>query len=56
MSIEIRELHIKAFVGTDKSQQQTRPGTANDNQVDREALIAECVEQVMGILERKKER
>lgn len=57
MPIEIRELHIKAVVGTDApGDGSSRPRQGADAEVEREALIALCVERVMAILEREKER
>lgn len=60
MPIEIRELIIRARVdeteaaGQAESGGQKRGGTLS--KADREAIIAACVEQVMQMLEDKKER
>ena len=53
MPIEIRELVIRATV-----RDQTGPtGAGGDARGDeREALVAECIEQVMEILRAEKER
>lgn len=60
MPIEIKELHIKVTINaTDSSQPSGRGGsrsTASTGDEDRDALIAECVEQVMQLLQAKKER
>jgi hypothetical protein len=52
MPIEIKELHIRINV-------EDRTRTSNQDVIrksDRDALIAECVEQVMDILAKKEER
>jgi len=59
MPIEIKELHIHVEVNTAPSGpaptgRQSSAGGAKDN--DNEAIIAECVEQVLQILQNKKER
>ncbi|MGR9045177.1 MAG: DUF5908 family protein [Gammaproteobacteria bacterium] len=62
MPIEIKELHIKVSVNPAKEAEpaagQTAQGGNNPAaaQVDKEALIAECVEQVLQILHTKMER
>ena len=56
MSIEIRELHIKAVVGTSASQEQSSPPSPGRNEEEREALVSLCVERVMEVLARKAER
>lgn len=62
MPIEIKELHIRVNVTPPDSRQETsgpakarRSDTALTNGAKQE-IIAECVEQVMRILETKKER
>ena len=54
MPIEIRELHIKAVVSTE--QEKTAGSKTQQQQGDREAIVAECVEQVLEILREKAER
>jgi hypothetical protein len=64
MPIEIKELHIRVSVNTSPSgqpaggQQAVAGGgsTKNDSGGDKEAIIAECVEQVLQILQHKLER
>lgn len=64
MPVEIKELHIKISVNAPQAEQNTgagRPVAANSNagesnQNQREAIVAECVEQVLQILYNKKER
>lgn len=60
MPIEIKELHIKVTVNTPEGsgpqtpQPQRQPqGTTN---ADKDAIVAECVEQVLQILQEKRER
>ena len=53
MPIEIRELIIKATVRDRASERQ--PGS-RELRSEKEEVIQECVEQVMEILKRKKER
>jgi hypothetical protein len=52
-AIEIKELHIK--INVDNSQ-KSGAGKAKKSASDKEAIIAECVEQVMEILGNKEER
>ena len=64
MPIEIKELHIRVAVNASASGQQTgaRGGagggavTGRDNEGGRDQIVAECVEQILGILESKRER
>ena len=60
MPIEIKELHIKVTVNTPQSTNQSngQPG-AQSSAVSpdiKDAIVAECVEQVMQILKEKNER
>ena len=56
MPLEIRELHIRVNVN------QPQPGAAaennaeDDNGKDKDALINQCIEEVMDILKNKNER
>jgi len=58
MPIEIRELHIRVSVGPEGGKQgsgaQAAPGGGGT--ADKDAVVAECVEQVLQILHSKKER
>jgi len=65
MPIEIRELHIKVIIDPNNAASQNQAGdhdaagsraAASGGETDREALIADCVEQVMTILRDKNER
>ncbi len=64
MPIEIKELHIRVAVNTPGDGQASGPaggstasgsGTALDTE-GKDALVAECVEQVLEILKHKTER
>lgn len=58
MPIEIRELTIKATVGhAAPSPNRAGSGTgANVPSVEKKAIIEECVERVLDILQKQKER
>ena len=63
MPIEIKELHIRVTVNTTPGgqpagQQSTAGGNSGKagSGGDNEAIIAECVEQVLQILQNKTER
>lgn len=57
MPVEIKELHIRVAVDATPAQpapaRQTAPGA---NAEDKDAIVAECVEQVLQIIQSKKER
>ncbi|MCI5117588.1 MAG: hypothetical protein D3913_06435 [Candidatus Electrothrix sp. LOE1_4_5] len=62
MPIEIKELHIRVAVNTSSSGQQSGPsgtssavGSAPPSD-EKDALVSECVEQVLQILRDKGER
>ncbi|MCF6331936.1 MAG: DUF5908 family protein [Draconibacterium sp.] len=52
MPIEIKELHIK--INVDESPVNSNPETNNRNEKDK--IIEACVEQVMEIISKNKER
>jgi len=61
MPLEIRELHIKVTVNQPQqnsgaSQASESPGNAKMNDDDKEALINQCIDEVMEIMNAKKER
>lgn len=57
MAVEIRELHIKGVVGADSQDvRASGPRRKADSEEEREALIAQCVERVLEILENEAER
>ncbi len=51
MPVEIKELIIRATVGSGAPE-----GSSTQTAADREATIAACVEQVLEILDRSKQR
>jgi hypothetical protein len=55
MPVEIRELVIRAVV-SDSHQQQEQSVNAVNASEDKEAIIKECVKQVLKILKRQGER
>ena len=54
MPVHINEIVIRAVVGGDANREQRRPAGAG--QLDREQIVAECVEQVLALLEERRER
>ncbi len=59
MPLEIKELVIRATIdagGKDGGGQGGGGGRPGRNQDDRAAIVAECVDQVMEILRRERER
>lgn len=53
-AIEIKELHIKINVDNNNKNRVTNASKKSGE--DKEAIIAECVEQVMDIIDKKAER
>jgi Family of unknown function (DUF5908) len=58
MPVEIKELHIRVTVNPPEGRSSERQtGNADkSSDGDRQAIIAECVEQVLEILQNKSER
>lgn len=61
MPIEIKELHIRVAVnvpqgGVPAKEKKGASGGSSGAVVDKDAIVAECVEQVMQILQSKSER
>jgi hypothetical protein len=60
MPVEIKELNIRVTVTTGPAQQNQAgtgaPVKSSDSGGDKDALVAECVEQVLQILQSKRER
>jgi hypothetical protein len=59
MPIEIRELHIRVAVNPEPGKQapvQQNAPAGEAGQADKDAIIAQCVEEVLQILQAKKER
>ena len=55
MPVEIRELVIRAVTTLEEKDPQALP-VAEASQDDKEAIVQECVRQVLRILKKKKER
>lgn len=64
MPIEIKELHIRVAVNSSQNGQgsegQSAASSGNTStgagDTDKDAIVAECVEQVLQVLQHKKER
>lgn len=57
MAVEIKELHIRVAVGApSEGRPAGAPGPASDPVIDRQAVVAEAVEQVLQVLADRKER
>ncbi|HHE32445.1 MAG TPA: hypothetical protein ENL07_07420 [Chlorobaculum parvum] len=61
MPVEIRELHIKVTVNEPGTPDNNRNSVSRSaegvgNATDREELAAECIEQMVKIMENKRER
>ena len=63
MPIEIKELHIHVTVDASQDGRTSPPASggagnqgSGDPDHDKDAIVAECVEQVLQILQHKKER
>lgn len=58
MPVEIRELVIKVTVNQPSQGQQpaAAPSTSGKADDDKEAIISQCVDEILGIIENKKER
>lgn len=57
MPIEIRELNIRVVVSNDQNQ-ESQNGSSNTgiDSAAKKEIIAECIEQIMELLQQKKER
>lgn len=53
MPIEIKELHIKINV-SESANSGAKPASSSSSSGNEKDTVAECVEQVMKIIERKK--
>ena len=59
MPIEIRELHIRVAVNPEPQNPASAPHSASaggEMHLEKDAIVAECVEQVLQILQTRKER
>ena len=54
--IEIKELIIRAAIESPQEGRQAAAGGAKPSEVHSQDLVAECVEQVLEILRRERER
>ena len=55
MPVEIRELVIRAIISQTPGPAEAMPETGQPP-IDQEAIVRECVRQVMNILKKKEER
>lgn len=55
MPVEIRELVIRAITVQDVYESETKP-EASEVALNQEAIVQECVRQVMRIIKKKEER
>ena len=57
MALEIKELHIKVTVNQpSQGQQSAAPSTGAKADDDKEAIISQCVDEILEIIDNKKER
>ncbi|NTU58409.1 MAG: hypothetical protein HGB00_05755 [Chlorobiaceae bacterium] len=65
MPVEIKELHIRVTVNAPSPSQSAgtradagngNPAAGGDSGANREAMVSECVEQVLNVLQNKLER
>ncbi|MBN1929442.1 MAG: hypothetical protein JW764_07870 [Chlorobiaceae bacterium] len=61
MPVEIRELHIRVTVSESGTQRDSRSDVSRgaegvDNEPARDELVAECIEQMVKIMQNKRER
>jgi hypothetical protein len=56
MPVEIRELHIRVAVDARPAPAAPIANSASGEGTDRDSIVAECVEQVLQIVQSKKER
>lgn len=57
MPIEIRELHVKAIVGSNSTSSNADSNSQEEESpVNKEAIVAECVNKVLEILNLQTER
>lgn len=55
MPIEIKELHIKINVDESSGAGNDQPGDSESTE-GKDAIISACIEEIIGVLEQKKER
>jgi hypothetical protein len=56
MPVEIRELHIRVAVNAAPAKPSAPAKAAGGGAADKDAIVAECVEQVLRIIQARKER
>ncbi len=56
MPVEIKELVIRAAVDSDRGREPDERGDGPGAASEREAIVQECVRQVLRILEKARER
>lgn len=56
MPLEIKELHIKVTVNQPQQGSAPAPADPAKAEDDKEAVIAQCVDEVVNIINNKKER
>jgi hypothetical protein len=56
MPVEIRELIIRAVVNDANEKREAKPDLEHKSAADQEAIIEECVRQVLKILKKSGER
>jgi len=56
MPIEIRELHIRVAVNAEGTNQSAPAKAGERDGGDKDAIVAECVEQVLRIIQARRER
>ncbi len=56
MPVEIKELHIRVAVDTPPLRRPQAASSLGGGVADKDAIIAECVEQVLQIMQSKRDR
>lgn len=59
MPLEIKELHIRVSVNQPQQGQQANavsPSRGKKEEDEKEALVSQCVEEVLEVIKKKKER
>ncbi|WP_445944963.1 DUF5908 family protein [Rhizobium sp. CB3060] len=56
MPVEIKELHIRVAVDAGPPRQPQAASSPGGSAADKDAIVAECVEQVLQIMQSKRDR
>ncbi|MBY5456433.1 hypothetical protein HFO89_08690 [Rhizobium leguminosarum] len=56
MPVEIKELHIRVAVDAGTRRQPQAASNPGGGAADKDAIVAECVEQVLQIMQSKRDR